>query len=90
MEKKIKISLIQYNAGLSKDRMPPLGILYLSSYLKKHGYKDISVVDLLLFKNQKRTLIKYLKNLNPKDNNLIGFYMNSHTRFIVKKAIETA
>ncbi len=90
MNGKFRISLIHYNSELTKGELPPLGILYLSSYLKKNGFDHIHPLDLMLEKNQEKALIKYLKNLNSCDNHLIGFYMNTHTRFEVQKAIALA
>jgi len=73
---------------LTKGELPPLGLLYLSSYLNKNGFHNIYVLDLMLEENQEKALIDYLKRLNRCDNHLIGYYMNTHTRFEVQKAIK--
>ena len=88
MRKELKISLIHYNTELSKGELPPLGLLYLASYLKKNGFSNVYVVDLMLEENQEKALTNYLKQLDRNDNNLIGYYMNTHTRFEVQKSIK--
>ena len=88
MKKKIRISLIQNNAFLSKENMPPLGLIYLSAYLKKKGITDVHILDLMLSKTPKKVLADYLKKLDHSSHNLIGFYMNTPTRFVVKDAIK--
>jgi len=88
MKNELTISLIHYNTELSKGELPPLGLLYLASYLKKNGFFNIYVVDLMLEENQEKALINYLKQLNRNDNNLVGYYMNTHTRFEVQKSIK--
>ena len=39
------ISLPSLHGGRYHNYMPPLGIVSIATYLKKKGYKDISVVD---------------------------------------------
>lgn len=48
---------------------PKLGLMYLSSYIKKHGYKDIKIIDLELVSWSFDTFCKKVKDYSP---DLIG------------------
>lgn len=85
-----KSSVLSYLKKRGFGSMPPLGLLYLSSYLKKHGFRNIYVLDLILETDRKKALINHLKRLDRNDRNLIGFYMNTRTRFAVQEAIRIA
>ncbi len=55
---------------MTDDRaFPPLGILYVSSFLKKHG-KDVHILDLAGEKNWKEKFSLTLKSINPQ---YVGF-----------------
>ena len=65
----MKILLINPNSEflINEKVFPSLGLLYLSSYLKKHGYADISLIDM----NNELPLPEYI------DADIVGFYSNT-------------
>lgn len=65
----MKILLINPNSGflINEKVFPSLGLLYLSAYLKKHGYKDISLIDM----NEEKALPDSV------DADIVGFYSNT-------------
>lgn len=44
---------------------PKLGLMYLSSYIKKHGYKDIKIIDLELVAWNFETFCRKVKDYSP-------------------------
>ena len=88
MKKDIRISLVHDYAFSSKGRMPPLGLMYLSASLKKNGFRNIRILDLQLYRKPRKSLIEYLNSLDHQAPQLIGFYMNTPTRFVVQQAIQ--
>jgi len=48
-----------------KGSYPPLGILYLASVLKKHGYKDVRVFDGQLYRNPEKAFKGIFEEFKP-------------------------
>jgi len=48
-----------------KTHMPPLGLAYLASSLRKNGFHNIEILDLMLYNDYKNKLIEKLKELKP-------------------------
>ncbi|MFH1190115.1 MAG: radical SAM protein [Candidatus Omnitrophota bacterium] len=65
----MKILFINPNSSflINEKVFPSLGLLYLVSYLKKHGYEDISLIDL----NDEQPLPGSI------DADIVGFYSNT-------------
>lgn len=65
----MKILFINPNSSflINEKVFPSLGLLYLVSYLKKHGYKDISLIDL----NEEKPLPDTIEA------DIVGFYSNT-------------
>ena len=65
----MKVVLINPSSNflINEKVFPSLGILYLSSYLKKHGYTDISVIDM----NDGKALPESMEA------DVVGFYSNT-------------
>jgi radical SAM superfamily enzyme YgiQ (UPF0313 family) len=65
----MKITFVIPNSPFLIDEKvyPSLGVLYLSSYLKKHGFEDIDIIDLDLDN----------KLPNNIDSKIVGFYSNT-------------
>ena len=65
----MKILLINPNSEflISEKVFPSLGLLYLSAYLKKHGYSDISLIDM----NEEKPLPDLI------DADIVGIYSNT-------------
>ncbi len=87
MKKDIRISLVHYDAFSSKGSMPPLGLMYLSASLKKEGFRNIVILDLQHARHPRKALSRHLRSLDPRVPQLIGFTMNTPTRFVVQEAI---
>lgn len=49
----------------SKSHMPPLGLAYLASSLRKGGFFNIEILDLMLYENYKDKLVEKIRELNP-------------------------
>ncbi|MCX5679730.1 MAG: radical SAM protein [Candidatus Omnitrophica bacterium] len=62
----MKILFVNPNAGflMNEKVYPSLGLLYLSAFLKKHGYEDISLIDM----NDGKPLPSFV------DADIVGFY----------------
>jgi len=67
------------------DKMPPLGLSFMGSYLVKHGLKA-GILDLEL-KEDPFDLENYIKNISPL---IIGISGTTHTRFESFKIARTA
>ena len=65
----MKIILVNPNSDflINEKVFPSLGLLYLSAYLKKHGYSDISLIDM----NDERLLPSSI------DADIVGIYSNT-------------
>lgn len=65
----MKILLVNPGSNflINEKTFPSLGLLYLSAYLKKHGYNDISLMDM----NDKRPMPESI------DADIVGFYSNT-------------
>src|SRR4030043_1490075 len=76
----MKITFIIPNSPFLIDEKvyPALGILYLSSFLKKNGFNDIEVIDLNLEN----------KILDEIDSRIVGFYSNTPQFPIVIKLLK--
>jgi radical SAM superfamily enzyme YgiQ (UPF0313 family) len=92
----MKILLIQCDSVLGKvevqttgkGSMPPLGLMYLSGYLKKHGFTDIFLLDLIMEPDRIGALNQFISKFGRDEDLLIGFYMNTRVRFAVREAIK--
>lgn len=75
----MNILFLKPDSGMSgKGVGPYLGLLYLISYLKKHGFNDASLLDLTFSKDFKKDTERAVKDENPA---IIGITVNSHDRF---------
>lgn len=63
-------------------RYPPLGLLYISSFLKMHGYTNIKLIDYIIIEFSKSRFIHKLKEFKP---DVVGIllYAESYDRAIM-------
>ncbi len=52
---------------------PPLGLAYLASYARRHGFTDIKIIDANILKISNRELMRILKIMAP---DIVGIQMN--------------
>ena len=64
-----------------KGSYPPLGVLYLASMLKKHGYTDIAVFDGQLYKNTEDAFREKISRLNPQVVGISAFTPTLHRAY---------
>ena len=85
----MNILLFQTNTELSKELMPPIGLISLATYLRSKGV-SAQVHDLSFFKDSKGRMEEILSGMPSSEETLLGFYMNTHTRFVVREHMQRA
>lgn len=75
----MKITLIfPPNIYQTKPGMPPLGICWLAAFLKKNGFKDVSLIDSMANQYSNQEIIDLLKKEGP---DLVGISFGTQIRF---------
>ena len=66
---------------------PPLGLCYISAFLKKHAYQNIQGLDYSLYKEYDYNKTNYLKKI-PLDGNFYGVYSMTCQYYWLKQVIK--
>jgi anaerobic magnesium-protoporphyrin IX monomethyl ester cyclase len=74
MEKKIVLISLPAPFALEPSMNPPLGLCYISAFLKKNGFDDISAVDFTLYKGYDYINSQDYLKLIPQDGDFYGIY----------------
>ena len=61
----MRILLIQPYGEASNTNYPPLGLLYLASYLRKHTKHEVKILDIRLYKKPIEEFFPQIKSFNP-------------------------
>jgi len=71
--------------SMSKERWPPIGLLYIASYLRANGYNDVSIVDAFSCNMTEDDLVNAVEKENP---DIVGMNSTAHTFIDAMSATE--